>query len=651
MTWHQNPGGHTLTQKRIVDYFKPLGLEKKQPCAPSIRTGLLDLPRHVFRIIMQHLCADMIRDCAFLLNQNPSVEDFADADGNLADELKPGWSGIWRDALEENRFTQWGEICAKSTYSRSYCECPAMSWQFCALLTCCRAFWLELTPLVYAQNSFVVHRCAQNGMLGPLKSIGSTNLAALTSLKIVVNSALPTCTSFFDRVNWMRENGGQRYCDCYCNDLVPRETLNGYEFCLCEGVDRPFAQYMTGRGRRALIELRKVVELLKSLIKPGQLELGIVCDCKDLPTASTFANTLHGLPRLRSCALRLSVANDKSIRTLATQTVRKLTGKDQPLILSGFAQLSQELRTRILEFTDLVAPADIEYSPRWPQGGLNLQFHRQRKPHLCQFVSGWNIGLISFARYCACWTFPRSLFLVNKEFHKEAIRIFYSQNHFIALPLTERYHHLDEADVREFRGYFHLPRWTPSALRWLRSIQISFPLDTHFLTTAVYSDDYDVMEQVMFWEYPDEYEGWIRNQSAAGYISRSQVEYWGDRLVKMLQGVPLNMLELTLDFHSLQNIREWFGPRNEYLAALEDMLKRVADTVAIVNKHGTGGKGFSKLFIHVPNGIGEDIAQKLEKMVMGEHYDSLSEGKFLFPNRFEYWADYLEREWGYVVQD
>jgi hypothetical protein len=79
------------------------------------------------------------------------------------------------------------------------------------------------------------------------------------------------------------------------------------------------------------------------------------------------------------------------------------------------------------------------------------------------------------------------------------------------------------------------------------------------------------------------------------------------------------------------------------------MFQRVVDVVAIVKQHSTDKRGFSKFFIHVPKEMDENHAQRLERMIMGEDYDSFENSKFLFPSRFEYWADYLKGEREYLV--
>jgi hypothetical protein len=157
----------------IQDYFKPLKPgenqlfqqhERPEPFPPSFwkpatiaqrpppgRSRLLDLPRHVFKLIMQYLSADLNRDCAFPLNKRPDV-DFLDEDGKVIEEFKPEWDGMTSDISDECRFMLWQEVCPNATENPLLCECPQIYQKLHELLTCCRAFWLELSPLVFSQN-------------------------------------------------------------------------------------------------------------------------------------------------------------------------------------------------------------------------------------------------------------------------------------------------------------------------------------------------------------------------------------------------------------------------------------------------------------------------------------------------------------------
>lgn len=264
------------------------------------------------------------------------------------------------------------------------------------------------------------------------------------------------------------------------------------------------------------MEITKVVKLLKLAIHPGQLELGIICDCNDLRAAQLFVQTLHPLPKLRSCALRLSSLANEAITRLAERMVARLTGKDEEIDvsgwLSGWARLSADIRRqilggdllilrRILEFTDVVAPTDLNYNPSWPDGGFNLQFHRNRKLHICKPINGWTIFRVSSASSCRCWSFPRSLFQVSNDFRRAAHRVFWSKNHFIMLCTKERKVSYLDNDGLDFHQL--LKPFNPITIGFLRSLQITMPLNPRFLLRPTDEDTPDIQRYDMpcYWSH------------------------------------------------------------------------------------------------------------------------------------------------------
>ena len=546
----------------------------------------------------------------------PYFEDitFLDEDGNEIDPDDPesyAYNLYW-NFPEQSRFVEWRDLCPNATADNDACECQDVKEPEEDLLQICRTLHHEISQLFFSRNAFVVHRCAHDGILPTLQSFRA-NLCFLTSLRIEINNSLisnhasqgsgfRTGTASEWHRGWQSypyqqrdATSGKRYCRCYPNVLVSEGFFHPYKYCLCEGVDKPFSTTSRGAGRLALKELQKVVSLLNSFINPGQLDLGIICDCKDFETAKAFISAFDDLPKLRTFALRLSTHVDQQIQQLAEETVRKLTAVDEKALdLSKFAKLPAEIRTHILKFTDLVAPADIEWNPTWPYGGFKLQYHRYKRPHLCNAVSGWNMKSISYATTCTCWKFPLNLLLVNKEFHDEAMRIFYSQNHFLILPHHGRQHHSKwdsdwyYYDYKPWNSVF-FTRIPPSALKYLRSVQFCLQKDPGFFQTS------SVIEMT-----------------------------FDDELMRMVKHVPLQNLALTLDFRSLDkhigdiNLsgRSTCCRKHSLLEMCTEAVRKVG--VAIRLKKAT----LLDFFVYLPEDVDEDIAQELEKRVMGEDYES-----------------------------
>lgn len=242
----------SLRQTRINHWLAPLVPPAQHPIAYS----LLNLPRHIFRMIMHHVSADLTRDCAFLLNKRVSIKRLM----NNNDDQE--WEGIQSNHIAHCRFDSWLEMCPNDLTGerhpidsagrpmecekcRAPCECGPLGNRFVELITCCRAFWLELRPIFFAKNSFVVHRCAHGGMLKPLQTLGWTGLANLTSLRLVVNSTISNYPHNDPAVVRFRGKWRRRKCKCFCNEPCPNDHYP-YEYCVCDVPDPPFLRHDTG---------------------------------------------------------------------------------------------------------------------------------------------------------------------------------------------------------------------------------------------------------------------------------------------------------------------------------------------------------------------------------------------------------------------
>lgn len=609
----------------------------------SNNCALLNLPKHILGRVFDHLCSNMSRDCPFLLNRLPLEEELLvfDEDGTVRSEAEEHWDPdtFW----DEYRFGGLETPCPNETSEGSPCGCPPILLG--GLMRCCRTFYSETSARFYSRNSFIVHRCAHEGMLGALKKIPTANLGVLSSLQVHVNTSLPGGRRqwFWDDVNLI-DTERPEFCKCYCNDPVPTDFPWPYEYCVCDRLDRPFSTVSRGAGRRALKELKKVVELLKSTVKPDHLELGIICDCRNYETAKAFVSVLDGLPILRNCSIRLSPTYDESIQHVASQAVARLTGRDRLLDLSRFLKLPRELRIRILELTDLIAPTDIEYHTTWPYRGFRLQLEYFQRHHICKGVTGWDLTKTSSATSCRCWRFPSDLFLVNREFHKEATRIFFSKNHFIILPFNGRHrdqsHQTDEMYTPGDPKF--IGRMSPSARRWIRSIQWAFPNDAGYMIRgprgygAIDDDNYATY---LFWEHPEELRSWREELQ----LSHAEA-VWKQELSSLFQAVPPGSLSLSLDFRSLGALHITRAYGSQKTPDFLDTCRQIVDTVSLVSS--STSQRLSKFFIYLPESLDEEHAQKLEWKMMGAHYDSVAKGKFIHRNRFEFWVRYLETKDG-----
>lgn len=111
----------------------------------------------------------------------------------------------------------------------------------------------------------------------------------------------------------------------------------------------------------------------------------------------------------------------------------------------------------------------------------------------------------------------------------------------------------------------------------------------------------------------------------------------------------MNGLELILDFRSLELHPpdvSWTDLKEDY----RDYFGQVFDTLGMLRSYGVDNISISKLFIYLPREMEEEYARQIETSLMGHlcnrsDYDSSLMGKYRYPNRYEYWIDYLGLKW------
>jgi len=113
---------------------------------------------------------------------------------------------------------------------------------------------------------------------------------------------------------------------------------------------------------------RSVIGYLIPRIEPKKLNLYLVCDSADIQSARGIAGPLLQLPLLKDCAIRFgridcrsySTETKRQLQQLAANTTLRLTGRLNVQAFR-FLDLPQEIQLKILEFTDLVTPYDIQW--------------------------------------------------------------------------------------------------------------------------------------------------------------------------------------------------------------------------------------------------------------------------------------------------
>ena len=300
-----------------------------------------------------------------------------------------------------------------------------------SLLLTCRKIYRELSLLIYSSYAFKISQAAPRG-LSCLFKLGTVAIDALAILNITLCEEHTTCTKGeyacleYDE----RCTGDTCY---YLRDSYPNGALG-----------------CSSRNDKMSIDLwRKACSHLAKYMRPASLQLGFVCDVDGIETARRVLEPMHQLPVLAGCSIRLSPRFSRELQDLADQTTSQLTKKDLDCAKSrSDRHIPHDIQTLILEYTDLVAPQDLQWSPQFGfschAGGLYKSPDFYENPCFevadpCQICIGTHRACSnrrklehhSSSSHCrSCWQYPKSLFLLSHELRLEAIRIFCSRNHF-----------------------------------------------------------------------------------------------------------------------------------------------------------------------------------------------------------------------------
>lgn len=335
---------------------------------------------------------------------------------------------------------------------------------FNGLLRSSRIIYTEVSTLLYSSNDFFIRYWDQRS-LEALRNLTPHSLSKLTRLKIILNEA--SCPSS----DW----GG----------VVPWQTKGDHTDMLteCDSDGRLKSRDIPLNSRQPLAEAiidawNASIDHLSLCITPNILELCVVCDVhpEDIEIAKRVVNPLASLPLLKNCHLRLCRTPTAALNELARLTVLQVRGVSdvQASLLPALGQdiscasrpgfptasgsrllaLPQELRFRILEFTDLITPwKEVTWSRQY-QGFIESKTFcfpldargeecPPHKHHGCQFHNCWetyperSLGCFcrikhsAFSSGCKCWAPPQDLFLVCRSLYMDSQIVFYSGNKFV----------------------------------------------------------------------------------------------------------------------------------------------------------------------------------------------------------------------------
>jgi hypothetical protein len=286
-----------------------------------------------------------------------------------------------------------------------------------------------------------------------------SDIGGLDVLYALPGKAVQQITSLIIRLNvyeCTNEMFRGHECNLYC-----------HPGCRTRGHDNFISNARSGYFRPILRDWEKMCEFLAKCILPGRLKLAFVCDMDDIESAREILAPMNQLPLLKECALRLGVLPigntgvQSKLQNMATRTALQLTGRwiDRPF---QFLDLPQEIQLRILSYTELVASRDLQHvSPgRVPHqvpgrnlvtffepaafDGDNYSYQVTKCYHVmyaikccgrCFDVSGiclCRVRHAAFSTTCTCWRMPTAIFQVSQKVRNDAESVFYSRNHFLA---------------------------------------------------------------------------------------------------------------------------------------------------------------------------------------------------------------------------
>ncbi|KAI1271570.1 hypothetical protein F5Y07DRAFT_340680 [Xylaria sp. FL0933] len=430
-----------MVQRKLDYYFRRRSAEPNT--SSSCTLSFLDLPYHVRRRI--YVLAGLVRFCPINLNQEaPRSRVCTRMDDESLD---------YACFFESRKFMG----CLYTIDCIPGCRCPPLPF---SLLCASRAISDEVLQILYSENSFTIGRSDSWG-LKPLRNLNPSALSCLRTLTVRLN----TCQCFYRQPFYFLQS---------CQDTESQPLFACHPLCRRYGThDQPLRS--RARQHAAILqEWKTTVSRLAIHCRSELLRLDLVCDTEDIETAHHVIDSLSPIQNLKTCSIRLSRTPSWEHSALAQQAVSRLLGRPLEQALQNKPKthhLPAEILIRILEFSELVAPFDLEWST-----------DRGLVPFDCCKKCTATLDCCTCSRYhgsysgsCTCWRLPLSIFLASRQVNAIAKTIFFQRNRFIVLPRNGR---LD--DIRSCKiepppliEMFH--RLPPNTTFLIRSIGLVIP--------------------------------------------------------------------------------------------------------------------------------------------------------------------------------
>lgn len=413
-----------MARRRIDDYFPRIGVAIEATQVPRPKS-LFDLPWSVRRRIYEDLGLFPTRDDKPWgpMMMNPGRITERSCQLGLEDYEAPF---IWESEPPTCHRCLLQRIEPSSTRlsfrlrsrpPEGECECDRFPME---LFLVCREMTQDVRRLFYSENSFEVVYTA-NGGFSTLENLSPEAVGALRNLSIRMN-----------------------LCFCAKGPDCKMHSFGCHPACKEFGHDKPLG-FRDGLGKRSrndtrlLQSLRHLCHHLAAHLQPGRLRLTFVCECLDHDLAAELLSSLLPLPTLRSCSIALQKTFDARLREMAEQTRLRLLGYPESSITTPFPlrKLPRELQREVLHHTGLVAPQHLYYCSETNQPRFSLYGSDRTSVYDAESL---NPAVLANSRLCccrhhgshswpcACWRFPRELFLVDRQMEADARDIMYREN-------------------------------------------------------------------------------------------------------------------------------------------------------------------------------------------------------------------------------
>ncbi|KAI0514614.1 hypothetical protein F5B22DRAFT_610166 [Xylaria bambusicola] len=432
-----------MVQRKLDYYFQRRSIEPKISSSSSCTLSFLDFPYHVRHRI--YVLAGLVRFCPINLNQEGPRSRICIS---INDEPSD-----YACFFESRKFL--GRLYTIDCIPG--CYCPPFPF---ALLCVSRAISEEALRILYSENSFTTSRSDSWG-LKPLQNLSPSTLSCLRTLTIRLN----TCQCFYRQRFIFLENH---------QNVDSQPLFQCHPWCQQYGHhDRP----LRSRARQhatLLQEWKAVVNRLAIHCHLELLRLDLVCDTEDIETAHHVIDSLSPIQNLRACSIRLSQKPSWEHSALAQRAVSRLLGRlpeQLPQNKLNTYHLPAEILIRILEYSELVAPFDLEWSP--DRGLVPFDCCKECTETLdcctCSHYHG------SYSGSCTCWRMPLSILLVSRQVNDIAKTIFFQRNRFIVLPRGGRLNDMLSCEDECPPLIQMFQRLPPDTTFLLRSIGLVFP--------------------------------------------------------------------------------------------------------------------------------------------------------------------------------